>query len=281
MYSSKINLNPYAVPSKPEYIIFSDLDETFYSHNATNRESLNISNFERYLELIVEKKQVLFGIVTGSSLVSVIKKFEEGGFRFLPHFIACDLGTLLYWVQPHGDMKLDVEWLNRLKTSNFSDETVQKIIQILRKNHHINLIQQTQYGASLYKKNYYYYMNEKTKDYQNLECIRKVATEYRVACNINACNPLAGDPENAYDVDFIPLHTGKAAIVKFLMERFLIKKEHTIAFGDSGNDIEMLNEVGNGYLLQNATIEAKSLYKQVAPYPYTKGMLSILQQKLK
>lgn len=281
MHVSKMNLIPYSAPTKPEYIIFSDLDETFYCHHATRQETMAIANFEKYMESIVEKKRVLFGIVTGSSLDSVIKKLEEGSFHYAPHFIACDLGTMLYWVQPNGDMKPDLVWIKRLEASNYSEEKVQHIIESLWKDHHIDLVKQTLYNASQYKKTYYYYMSEKTLDLQNLEFIRNLAKENKIACNINVCNPLAGDPENAYDVDFIPMHTGKAAIVNFLLEKLSIQKENSIAFGDSGNDIEMLKEVGEGYLLQNATPEAKSLYNKIAPYPYTKGMLSILQQKLK
>lgn len=277
----RINLTPYPVPLNPEYIVFSDLDETFYCHSATEKEILAISDFEKFMESIVKEKHVLFGIVTGSSLASVIKKLTEGRFQFSPHFIACDLGTMLYWVRPNGELSPDLDWTQKLETSNFSEATVNQIVQALRENHQIDLVAQTQLGSSLFKKNYYYYMSEKTRDKQNIEHIKKLAKDYQIACNINVCNPLAGDPPNAFDVDFIPMNTGKAAIVTFLNRKFAIEKEKSIGFGDSGNDIEMLLAVGHGYLLQNATYEAKTLYKKITSYPYIKGMLSVLQERLK
>ena len=74
---------------------------------------------------------------------------------------------------------------------------------------------------------------------------------------------MAGDPENSYDVDFIPLRTGKPYIVDFILDKFAIERENSFAFGDSGNDVDMLKK--NRTWLSGGECDSRS---QVAPFPY-------------
>ncbi|MWK45129.1 HAD hydrolase family protein, partial [Escherichia coli] len=102
--------------------------------------------------------------------------------------------------------------------------------------------------------------------------------EYGVSVNINRCNPLAGDPEDSYDVDFIPIGTGKNEIVTFMLEKYNLNTERAIAFGDSGNDVRMLQTVGNGYLLKNGTQEAKNWDNLITDREYAKGITNTLKK---
>ncbi|MDI5788111.1 HAD family hydrolase [Bacillus licheniformis] len=43
-------------------------------------------------------------------------------------------------------------------------------------------------------------------------------------------------------MDFIPLRTGKPYIVDFILDKFAIERENSFAFGDSGNDVDMLKK---------------------------------------
>ncbi len=52
--------------------------------------------------------------------------------------------------------------------------------------------------------------------------------------------------------------------------------EDSYAFGDSGNDVALLRRVGHGYLLQNATVQAKAAYPVVTERPYADGILDVL-----
>ncbi len=51
----------------------------------------------------------------------------------------------------------------------------------------------------------------------------------------------------------------KASGMSFLREFFKIPKEHTIAMGDSGNDIMMLSEAGIAVAMGNACDEVKNI----------------------
>lgn len=166
-------------------------------------------------------------------------------------------------------------WTEIIKVSGFSRRDVEDLISELKSTYNIVLHEQTQFGQSGYKMNYYYYPVSAARTPYDLNVIRHLAANHGIGININICNPKAGDPEHAYDVDFIPTGTGKKAAVQFLMDYCQVLPSKTWAFGDSGNDIEMLRMVAHGYLLQNATAEAKSYHNNVAPYPYAEGILHV------
>ncbi|PAF15530.1 hypothetical protein CHH51_18450 [Terribacillus saccharophilus] len=143
--------------------------------------------------------------------------------------------------------------------------------------YNIKLVEQTQFKQRKYKWNYYYFIVSEAKTNYDLNIIRHLAKNNGIGLNINHCNPKAGDPDNAFDIDFIPLGTGKSEIVKFMSDFYKVPIEKTVAFGDSGNDIEMLKAVHHGYLLANGTHEAKRLHSKITTFPYA-GIIDILKQ---
>ncbi|BBP86934.1 hypothetical protein BsIDN1_05520 [Bacillus safensis] len=106
---------------------------------------------------------------------------------------------------------------------------------------------------------------------------KTLAKERGVAVNINKCNPLAGDPADCYDVDFLPVGTGKDEIVRFMLNQYDLSKDQGFAFGDSGNDLRMLQSVTHGFLVQNATAEAKRHHHQICHHGYAKGIYETLK----
>ncbi|MFP3324958.1 HAD family hydrolase, partial [Planococcus sp. SIMBA_160] len=107
----------------------------------------------------------------------------------------------------------DAEWMKRLDAQGFSDAKIEDILQTVREKG-ITLKAQTQLGSSGYKKNFYYQEQDERTDLHHLSFIQTLAKERGVAVNINKCNPLAGDPADCYDVDFLPVGTGKDEIVR-------------------------------------------------------------------
>ena len=63
-----------------------------------------------------------------------------------------------------------------------------------------------------------------------------------------------------------------------MCEYYQVPLANTIAFGDSGNDVEMLKTVKHGYLLGNATEEAKGLHDKVTVSHYSSGILEVLKK---
>lgn len=59
-------------------------------------------------------------------------------------------------------------------------------------------------------------------------------------------------------VDIIPANGGKGLGVAKTLEYFHLRKEEAIAFGDGGNDVDMLEAVGTGVAMGNAEDEVKA-----------------------
>ncbi len=64
-------------------------------------------------------------------------------------------------------------------------------------------------------------------------------------------------------LDFLNIDVNKGVALKNIMERYGIKKEEAVAFGDNFNDIEMFDEVGHSYAMLNADEYVRSRAKTV------------------
>ena len=60
-------------------------------------------------------------------------------------------------------------------------------------------------------------------------------------------------------VDIIPANGGKGSGVEKILEYYHLTKEEAMAFGDGNNDIEMLQAVGLGVAMGNASAELKEI----------------------
>ncbi|MDQ0225743.1 HAD-IIB family hydrolase [Metabacillus niabensis] len=271
---------PFSSSHKVNYLLFFDFDETYFPHSCTDELLKHVYELEQYLENLAQKHHVKIGWVTGSDLNQIMQKMERANMSYSPHFIASNLGTEVYNVNENGELVTNGEWEKRLRKAAFSNENVNELVRELYNQYKIELIEQTQFGQKRTKCNYYYFEKSVTKSEYDLKIIQHLAKMNGIGININRCNPKAGDPEGAFDVDFIPLHTGKKAIVEFMMKYDQVPYDNTFAFGDSGNDVEMLKTVKHGYLLGNATEEAKGLYDKVTISHYSEGILEVLKKCL-
>ena len=55
-------------------------------------------------------------------------------------------------------------------------------------------------------------------------------------------------------IDIVPAYVNKAEGLKMLAESYALDLSHAVAFGDGGNDLEMLNAVGLPYKMPDADI---------------------------
>ncbi|WP_244298029.1 HAD family hydrolase [Actinobacillus vicugnae] len=108
--------------------------------------------------------------------------------------------------------------------------------------------------------------------------IKALADKYHIRVMFTKCNPAAGDPENCYDIEFIPTCCGKDQAVLFLLEELNISQNNVLAFGDSANDVTMFSKAGKGYLVSNADKTAIKTYGSSLNLPYCHGILNILKE---
>ena len=83
-----------------------------------------------------------------------------------------------------------------------------------------------------------------------------------------------------YCVDIIPYHVNKGEGIRFLMDRYHLSKDEVMAFGDAGNDEEMLKQVTYGYVMMNAKEEFKDKFDYIAPTNDEDGVLQVIENYL-
>lgn len=79
-------------------------------------------------------------------------------------------------------------------------------------------------------------------------------------------------------IDLIVPGCHKASGLKRLAQRWGISPEQCAAFGDGGNDIEMLNYCGYSFAMENASREVKEAAKYVCPSNEEDGVLVALER---
>ena len=81
-------------------------------------------------------------------------------------------------------------------------------------------------------------------------------------------------------IDLIIPGVHKANGLRILQERWGIKNHEVVAFGDSGNDIEMLQHAGFGFAMANAAAPVKAVAGYRAPHNNEEGVLHIIDKVL-
>ena len=71
----------------------------------------------------------------------------------------------------------------------------------------------------------------------------------------------------------------KASGLRILLDRFGVKPEECMAFGDYENDIAMLRLCGESYAMANATDDVKAVCRHIAPSNDEAGVLQVLYRE--
>lgn len=81
-------------------------------------------------------------------------------------------------------------------------------------------------------------------------------------------------------VDLIIPGLHKAHGLGLLQQRWGIANHQVLAFGDGGNDLEMLNQAGYGFAMANAPERVKAAAGYLAPSNNEEGVLEVIQRVL-
>ena len=71
----------------------------------------------------------------------------------------------------------------------------------------------------------------------------------------------------------------KGSGLRILLDRFGVKPEECMAFGDYENDIAMLRLCGESYAMANATDDVKAVCRHVAPSNDEAGVMQVLYRE--
>ncbi|OKI95719.1 hydrolase [Streptomyces sp. CB02058] len=279
--SVRPHVEPLALPMPQRVgaVAFCDFDETYLAHAPTAAEVADRETLEDYLVEAAERQGLLFGWVTGSSLPSVMDKVRAHRLRRLPHFIACSLGTELLYLRD-GVAHPDPSWQERLPEPGRLASLAEAVTGELA-DRGVPLVPQANRPPGSLVQSHYYYARTPENDERSLALVRSTAEKYSLGVGVSRCNPAAGDPEDCYDVDFLPEGCGKRAVVRHVRRTYGVPPSDTFAFGDSGNDLEMLREAGRGVLVANCTAEARGCHPDVSDLPYAAAVLAVLRDELR
>ena len=82
-------------------------------------------------------------------------------------------------------------------------------------------------------------------------------------------------------IDILQKGIHKAWGLKQLMQKWKIQEQDIMAFGDSENDIEMLQLAGISYAMENADPKTKAVANHLAPANTEAGVLTVLENYLR
>ncbi|KNC92121.1 Cof-type HAD-IIB family hydrolase [Trabulsiella odontotermitis] len=81
-------------------------------------------------------------------------------------------------------------------------------------------------------------------------------------------------------IDLIVPGIHKANGLRLLQAQWGIEDKDVLAFGDSGNDLEMLRQAGYGFAMANASPAVKAVARFEAPHNNDEGVLAIIEKAL-
>ncbi|KRN28842.1 hydrolase, had superfamily, cof family [Lactobacillus selangorensis] len=189
---------------------------------------------------------------------------------------------------------LDQEYV----VAHFSLETVQAILQELSAFQQLQIIVCGRHSAYVLNAEPQEYVDQMRKYYYKLKRVGsfealdddilkfalscppqqtdELVKQLRVALNGMAIPVSSGHG----DIDLIQPGINKAAGLKQLGERLNIPMTEMVAFGDGGNDQEMLAEVGTGVAMSNAAPAVKEVADVMTDSNNDQGVLTYLDKRL-
>ena len=232
-------------------ILCTDLDGTFIGSDDSMYELLDI----------IDRNNILLVFSTGRHLPSVVKFIDGKGIR-KPDACICLVGTEVYFVEK-GEFVLDDRWSGIISEGWHREKMIELLGDITE------LVWQDEEWQTKFKISYFLRQNQQGVLKEITNRMGKAKVEAKV---IYSCDEL---------LDFLPVKSGKAGAIRYVIERLGVKKENAIVCGDSGNDLGLFKAGFKGIIVGNAHAELKN-YKGKNAYhatgEYSAGIIEGLRQ---
>ena len=227
------------VPDKK--MICTDLDGTFVGNDDSMYQLLRI----------IEGKDIWLVFSTGRHLRSVMELVEEKGIR-KPDACLCMVGTEVYFCQK-GELTLDDNW-SQIISQGWEREKIVRLMADIKE-----LLWQDEEWQTRFKLSYFLRENQAAVLEEVTNRLEKAGLRAKVIYSSNEF------------LDFLPVKSGKAGAVSYIVGKFGIDGEAVVVCGDSGNDLDMFNLGFKGIIVGNAQAELKNFeganaYHAVAEY---------------
>lgn len=182
---------------------------------------------------------------TGRSL-TLYRQLEAEKHLLVPDALVTSVGTEIYY---HGSETPDAVW-----TENLAQEWDREVI-VDAASQFPELVPQQESEQRPFKVSYFLPGEVSVKVLPQLETLCALLHTQR---GLSIKLIYSGNR----DLDFLPKHGGKGAAMQFLRRQWEFAPDHTVACGDSGNDIALF-AVGEGYgiIVGNALPELRQWYE--------------------
>lgn len=261
----------------PRWLVFSDFDETYLAHDGSPERRRDRRALEQFLIEYARPLGIVFGWVTDGPIDSVAATYQAHGLRIVPHFVASSWGAELDFFSREEGRRSAAEWDARMGVSGFSLTLVTEARDELAQ-HGVRLEDRKDSGPRM--DSFVFVPPVKQRANELAALVHRVAERHFVDVHVGPCHPALGEAEGAYSVDFVPRGANKRNVVQFVMERVGAPRIRTMAFGDDVGDIEMLCAVEHGYLVDNATSEARRRFARTAGASYARGILDMMERRI-
>ncbi len=219
-------------------MICTDLDGTFIGDDDSMYELLDI----------IDRNNILLVFSTGRHLPSVMKFIDDKRIR-KPDACLCLVGTRIYFVEK-GEFVLDDHW-SEIISEGWHREKIVELLGDIRE-----LAWQDEEWQTEFKISYFLRENQQEVLKEITSRMEKAKLEAKV---IYSCDEF---------LDFLPVKSSKAGAVRYVIERFGVRRENVVVCGDSGNDLELFKAGFKGIIVGNAHKELRD-YKSKNAYHAT------------
>lgn len=261
----------------PRWLVFADFDETYLAHDGDPDNRRDRRALEQFLIEYARTLRIAFGWVTDGPVDAIADSFHEHGLRVVPHFIASSWGAELDFFSREEGRRSAAEWDARMGVSGFSLALVSEARDELA-NLGVTLEDRNDGGPKMDR--FVFTPQPKQRVTDLVALVYRVAEKHLVDVHVGPCHSALGEPEGAYSVDFVPRGANKRNVAQFVMERLGVPRIRTMAFGDDIGDIDMLCAVEHGYLVDNATNEARRRFAKTTGSSYARGILDTMERRI-
>lgn len=234
-------------------IAFFDIDGTLLNFG----ESQMTSNIQKALQLL-KRRGIKICIATGRPIIN-IPKFEgitfDAALAFNGSFSVAENEVITNCPIPKEDVYKIVENAKAIGRP-VSIATIDKIIAN---------------GCDKNLEDYFTIAHKKVFVSEEFErCMKEDVYQIMIGCDMEERDYILQGTENAKlvawwerAVDVIPKLGGKGIAIEHMLAHYQFSKDEAIAFGDGMNDIDMLQAVGTGVAMGNASEEVKKIADDV------------------
>lgn len=241
-------------------LIISDLDGTLAdSHGQIPEEIFEVIE-------ALEIKNIKFAVATGRQCATVENDFKSVLDKI---YVIADNGALI----KHEGSLVGVTYLNQIKAREIIDtikeiEEIEMIISCKDTAYKMTKDQDFHEEVSKYYHSLSYVEDQSLieEDIIKIALYNKegISKDFEDLLRDKWAEDLSITVSGRNWVDLGSLHTSKGIAVKVLKEQLNITKENCMAFGDYFNDVSMLAEVGESYVMEHAPTEMKAYGKYIA-----------------